>query len=55
MHSRRAAAGLMDIPGVYEVLHMNYYDSMQELIGNTPLVKINNIELHENVNIFANL
>ena len=33
MHSRRAAAGLMDIPGVYEVLHMNYYDSMQELIG----------------------
>lgn len=55
MHSRRAAAGLMDIPGVYEVLHMNYYDSMQELIGNTPLVKINNIELPENVNLFAKL
>lgn len=55
MHSRRAAAGLMDIPGVYEVLHMNYYDSMQELIGNTPLVKINNIKLPENVNLFAKL
>lgn len=55
MHSRRAAAGLMDIPSVYEVLHMNYYDSMQELIGNTPLVKINNIELPENVNLFAKL
>lgn len=34
---------------------MNYYDSMQELIGNTPLVKINNIELPENVNLFAKL
>ena len=45
----------MDIPGVYEVLHMNYYDSMQELIGNTPLVKINNIELPENVNLFVKL
>ena len=45
----------MDIPGLYEVLHMNYYDSMQELIGNTPLVKINNIELPENVNLFAKL
>lgn len=28
---------------------------MQELIGNTPLVKINNIELPENVNLFAKL
>lgn len=28
---------------------------MQELIGNTPLVKINNIELSENVNLFAKL
>ena len=55
MYSRRAAACFMDIPGVYEVLHMNYYDSMQELIGNTPLVKINNIELPENVNLFAKL
>ena len=55
MNSRRAAAGLIDIPAVYEVLHMNYYDSMQELIGNTPLVKINNIELPENVNLFAKL
>lgn len=34
---------------------MNYYDSMQELIGNTPIVKINNIELPENVNLFAKL
>lgn len=55
MHSRRAAAGHIDITGAYEVLHMNYYDSMQELIGNTPLVKINNIELPENVNLFAKL
>ena len=45
----------MDIPGAYEVLYMNYYDSMQELIGNTPIVKINNIELPENVNLFAKL
>lgn len=34
---------------------MKYYDSMQELIGNTPLVKINNIKLPENVNLFVKL
>lgn len=34
---------------------MNYYNSMQELIGNTPLVKLNNLGLPENVNLFAKL
>lgn len=34
---------------------MKYYNSMQELVGNTPLVKINNIELPENINVFAKL
>lgn len=33
---------------------MLYY-SMQELIGNTPLVKLNNFPVPENVNIFAKL
>ena len=34
---------------------MNYYDGMQELVGNTPLVKLNNVELPEGVNLFAKL
>ncbi|MGN1350904.1 MAG: PLP-dependent cysteine synthase family protein, partial [Anaerovoracaceae bacterium] len=34
---------------------MNYYNSMQELIGNTPLVKLNNLELPEGVQLFAKL
>lgn len=34
---------------------MRYYESMQQLIGNTPLVKLNHIEPLENVNLFAKL
>lgn len=34
---------------------MNYYKSMQELIGNTPIVKLENIDLPEGVNLFAKL
>lgn len=31
------------------------YNSMQELIGNTPIVKLNNFKTPENVNLFAKL
>ena len=34
---------------------MKYYNSMQDLIGNTPLVKLNNIGLPKGVNLFAKL
>ena len=34
---------------------MNYYNSMQDLIGNTPLVKIQNMGLPKGVNLFAKL
>ena len=34
---------------------MKYYDSMQDLIGNTPLVKLNNLGLPKNINLFAKL
>ena len=34
---------------------MKYYDSMQDLIGNTPLVKLTNIPLPEGVKLFAKL
>ena len=34
---------------------MNYYDSMQSLIGNTPLVRLGNIVKREGVNVFAKL
>lgn len=34
---------------------MRYYESMQELIGNTPLVKLNHLELPDGVNLFAKL
>ena len=34
---------------------MNYYHSMQELIGNTPLVKLNYINTNPGVEIFAKL
>ncbi len=34
---------------------MTLYNSMQEMIGNTPLVKLTNIELPEGVNIYAKL
>ncbi len=34
---------------------MNYYDSMQSLIGSTPLVRLGNIVQEEGVNVFAKL
>jgi len=34
---------------------MGYYESMQDLIGNTPLVKLNHLGISENVNLFAKL
>lgn len=34
---------------------MSYYKSMQELIGETPLVKLSNIEVPEGVQLFAKL
>ena len=34
---------------------MRYYDSMQSLIGNTPLVRLGNIVRAEGVNVFAKL
>ena len=34
---------------------MNYYESMQDLVGHTPLVKLNNLNLPEGVNLFAKL
>lgn len=34
---------------------MKYYESMQELIGDTPLVKLNYINEKKNVNLFAKL
>jgi cysteine synthase A len=34
---------------------MQYYNDIRELIGNTPLLKLNNISTHLNVNLFAKL
>lgn len=34
---------------------MHYYNSMQDLIGNTPLVKLNHMGIRESVNVFAKL
>ena len=34
---------------------MKYFNGMQELVGNTPLVKLNNVGLPEGVNLFAKL
>ena len=34
---------------------MNYYESMQDLIGNTPIVKLSHLGLSEEVNLFAKL
>ena len=34
---------------------MKYYNSMQDMIGNTPLVKLNNLSFPESVNLFAKL
>lgn len=32
---------------------MNYYNSMQDLIGNTPLVKLGNMGIPKGINLFA--
>lgn len=34
---------------------MKYFNGMQELVGNTPLVKLNNVGLPEGLNLFAKL
>ncbi|MCB5278584.1 MAG: cysteine synthase family protein [Candidatus Cloacimonetes bacterium] len=34
---------------------MYYYDSMQDMIGRTPLLKLNNMDVPDGVNIFAKL
>lgn len=34
---------------------MHYYNSMQDLIGNTPLVKLSHMGIREGVNVFAKL
>ena len=34
---------------------MHYYNSMQDLIGNTPLVKLSHMGIRESVNVFAKL
>ena len=34
---------------------MGYYESMQDLIGKTPLVKLNHVGMPEGVNLFAKL
>ena len=34
---------------------MHYYESMQSLIGNTPLVKLTHVGIPEGVQLFAKL
>ncbi len=34
---------------------MNYYNDIKELIGNTPLLKLNNLGIKEEVNVFAKI
>lgn len=34
---------------------MNYYNSIHELVGKTPIIKLNNLGISENVNLFAKL
>ena len=34
---------------------MNYIDDIRDIIGNTPLLKLNHISPNKNVNIFASL
>ena len=46
---------LLQNPRESEIIDMRYYDSMQSLIGNTPLVKLGNIVQSEDVNVFAKL
>ena len=46
---------LLQNPRESEIIDMRYYDSMQALIGNTPLVRLGNIVKAEGVNVFAKL
>ena len=34
---------------------MHYYTSMQDLIGHTPIVKLNHLDLPKEVSLFAKL
>jgi hypothetical protein len=34
---------------------MRYFDDIRALSGNTPILKLNNLEIKKEVNIFANL
>ena len=34
---------------------MSYFESTQDLIGNTPIVKLSHLNLPEGVNLFAKL
>ena len=45
----------MQNPRESEIIDMRYYDSMQALIGNTPLVRLGNIVKTEGVSVFAKL
>ena len=46
---------LLQNPRESEIIDMRYYDSMQALIGNTPLVRLGNIVKAEGINVFAKL
>ena len=46
---------LLQNPRESEIIDMRYFDSMQSLIGNTPLVRLGNIVHDEGVNVFAKL
>lgn len=43
------------LPGLLWGRKMKYYNDIRELIGNTPLVKLNRMEFPEQVNVFAKL
>ena len=34
---------------------MEVYNSIQEMIGHTPILKLNHLDVHEGVNIYAKL
>lgn len=34
---------------------MNYYNDIKDLIGNTPIIKLNNLNIKKGINIFAKL
>lgn len=51
----RISNRLLQNPRESEIIDMRYFDSMQSLIGNTPLVRLGNIVQDEGVNVFAKL